>query len=77
LIGKRWRRDEPFPTYLKDGAEVALQDRQKIDQFFSASDTSPTECSYDIAAASTEGSGVLVRRLSVGKRRREDLRSVA
>ena len=32
-IGKRWRRDEPFPTYLKDGTEVALQDRQKIDQF--------------------------------------------
>lgn len=32
-IGKRWRRDAPFPTYIKDGKEVGLQDRQKIDLF--------------------------------------------
>lgn len=32
-IGKRWRRDAPFPTYLKDGKEVSLPDRQKIDLF--------------------------------------------
>lgn len=32
-IGKRWRRDAPLPTYLKDGAEVGIQDRQKVDLF--------------------------------------------
>lgn len=32
-IGKRWRRDSPLPTYLKDGSEVSLADRQKVDLF--------------------------------------------
>lgn len=32
-IAKRWRRDAPFPTYLKDGVEVGIQDRQKVDLF--------------------------------------------
>lgn len=32
-IGKRWRRGTAFPVYLKDGVEVDLQDRTKIDGF--------------------------------------------
>lgn len=67
-IGKRWRRDEPFPTYLKDGTEVALQDRQKIDQFLQRINFRyiPNRVlPIDIIRSEHRGlQGVLVRRLS-------------
>jgi hypothetical protein len=67
-IGKRWRREEPFPTYLKDGTEVALQDRQKIDQFLQRINFRyiPNRVlPIDIIRGEHQGlQGVLVRRLS-------------